>query len=393
MLLNLLLKKLIRNHSGFIRMITARLGLGMSVFLLLIAVQIQTNYHYLLSGSNNKDSIADFLVINKKLDNNTLGSTELNQQLITEIAKQPFTQSIGILSPSRFKASIESISNQFPFYTDISFESVPPNFIDLKNIEFTWEPNAPYVPVIVPNMFLDIYNFQFSLSQNLPQLTPAIVKMIVFKLTVHGKNGPVSFNAKIVGLSDRMSSMLVPTEFVEWGNKYAGYTSNTNFSRLVIKTSDPSNPLLAEFLEKNNLSTNTEKLRFSKYRKVIDTVVNISGFTGLIMLVFAMIIFTLFIQITIANCRQEIMLLITLGASPHQLSKFLMRQFYPGNLLSILIALLLVIVLQIILKITLEKQLIILPTVISPYTVLIALSLSVLVWIVSRNAIRKHIDS
>ncbi len=392
-MLNPLLKKLIRNQSGLIRMITARLGLGMAVFLLLTAVQIQTNYHYLLNGSNSKDSIADFLVINKKLDNNNLGNTELNQKLISEIAKQPFTQSIGLLSPSRFKASIESISNQFPFYTDISFESVPNNFIDIKDIQFTWEPNDAYVPVIVPNMFLDIYNFQFSLSQNLPQLTPSIVKMVVFKLTVHGKNGPVSFNAKIVGLSDRISSMLVPTEFIEWGNKYAGYNASSNFSRLVIKTNDPSNPLLAEFLEKNNLSTNTDKLRYSKYRKVIDAVVSISGFTGLIMLVFAIIIFTLFIQITIANCRQEIILLITLGASPNQLYKFLMRQFYPGNLLSILFALLLLIVLQITLKTTLDKQMILIPTFISVYTICIAFTLSILVWIVTKNAIKKHIDS
>lgn len=392
-MLNLLLKKLIQNHSGVYRMIIARFGLGIAIFLLLVAVQIQTNYHFLLDGSNNKDSIADFLVINKKLDDNSLGNTQLNQQLINDLSKQPFTQSIGILSPSLFKASIESISNQFPFYTDISFESVPSNFIDLKNIEFTWDSNSAYVPVIVPNMFLDIYNFQFSLSQNLPQLTPAIIKMIVFKLTVHGKNGPVSFNAKIVGLSDRISSMLVPTEFINWGNKYAGYNSNNNISRLVIKTNDPSNPLLASFLEKNNLSTNTDKLRYSKYRKVIDIVVSISGLTGLIMLTFAVIIFTLFIQITIANCKQEIILLITLGASPTQLSKFLLRQFFPGNLLSILFALLLVIALQVVLKLTLEKQLILLPTLISPFTALIAIALSILVWIVSRNAIKKHIHS
>lgn len=392
-MLNLLLKKLIQNHSGVYRKIIARFGLGIAIFLLLVAVQIQTNYHFLLDGSNNKDSIADFLVINKKLDDNSLGNTQLDQQLINDLSKQPFTQSIGILSPSLFKASIESISNQFPFYTDISFESVPSNFIDLKNIEFTWDSNSAYVPVIVPNMFLDIYNFQFSLSQNLPQLTPAIIKMIVFKLTVHGKNGPVSFNAKIVGLSDRISSMLVPTEFINWGNKYAGYNSNNNISRLVIKTNDPSNPLLASFLEKNNLSTNTDKLRYSKYRKVIDIVVSISGLTGLIMLTFAVIIFTLFIQITIANCKQEIILLITLGASPTQLSKFLLRQFFPGNLLSILFALLLVIVLQVLLKLTLEKQLILLPTLISPYTALIAIALSILVWIVSRNAIKKHIHS
>jgi len=392
-LLNHLLKKLIRNQSGIIRMVTSRIGLGIAVFLLLTAIQIQSNYHFLLNSNNNKDSIADFLVINKTLDNNSLGNTKLDQALINEIAKQPFTESVGMLTPSRFKASIQSISNQFPFFTDISFESVPSSFIDVKNVSFAWDPSAKYVPVIVPNMFLDIYNFQFSLSQNLPQLTPAIVKMIVFKLTVYGKNGPVSFNAKIVGLSDRISSMLVPAEFIKWGNNYAETQSDNEVSRIVLKTNDPSNASIASFLKKNNLSTNTEKLRYSKYRKVIDTVVAIAGFTGGLMLLFALIIFTLFIQLTIANCKQEIILLITLGAAPRQLAKFLLGQFYPGNLLSIASATTLIAALQYGLQLFLEKQLIFIPSFISLFTLLTAVALSILLWYVTKKSIQKHINN
>lgn len=390
-MLNLLLKKLIRNHSGAVRMVTSKIGLSIAVFLLLTAVQIQSNYHFLLNNPNNKDSIADFLVINKTLDNNNLSNSKLEQSLIDEIAKQPFTESVGILTPSRFKASIQSISNQFPFYTDISFESVPSTFIDVKNVPFTWDPSATFVPVIVPNMFLDIYNFQFSLSQNLPQLTPSIVKMIVFKLTVYGKNGPISFNAKIVGLSDRISSMLVPAEFIKWGNNYAETKSENEVSRLVLKTNDPSNAAIASFLKKNNLSTNTEKLRYSKYRKVIDTVVAIAGLTGGLMLLFALIIFTLFIQLTIANCKEEIILLITLGAAPSQLSKFLLRQFYPGNLFSIVVATILIALLQYLLKLFLEKQLIFIPSFISWITLITSIGLIFLLWIVTKKAIHKHI--
>lgn len=392
-MLNLLLKKLIRNHSGVVRMVTSKIGLTIAVFLLLTAVQIQSNYHFLLNSPNNKDSIADFLVINKTLDNNNLSNSKLEQSLIDEIAKQSFTESVGILTPSRFKASIQSISNQFPFYTDISFESVPSTFIDVKNVPFTWDPSAAFVPVIVPNMFLDIYNFQFSLSQNLPQLTPSIVKMIVFKLTVYGKNGPISFNAKIVGLSDRISSMLVPAEFIKWGNNYAETKSENEVSRLVLKTNDPSNAAIASFLKKNNLSTNTEKLRYSKYRKVIDTVVAIAGLTGGLMLVFALIIFTLFIQLTIANCKEEIILLITLGAAPSQLSKFLLRQFYPGNLFSIIVATILITVLQYLLKIILAKQLIFIPSFISWITLATSIGLIFLLWIVTKKAIQKHISA
>ncbi len=45
-----------------------------------------------------------------------------------------------------------------------------------------------------------------------------------------------------------------------------------------------------------------------------------------------MLIFTLFIQLTISSCKDEIRLLLTLGASPKQLKRFLMQQFFPTNI-------------------------------------------------------------
>lgn len=387
----LLLKKIILNQSGKAKIFIARLGLTIAIFLLLTAIQIQSNYDFLLNNQSNKDSIGDFLVINKVLNNETLGNTTIDSTMISKLKKQPFTEAVGLLTPSRFKASIQSISNRFPFYTDISFESIPNTFIDIKNIDFSWSPEADFVPVIIPNMFLDIYNFQFSISQNLPQLSPEIVKMIVFKITVYSNKGPVHFNAKIIGFSDRIASMLVPTEFIEWGNAYAETTESKQISRLVIKTKDPSDPAISQFFKQNNLDTNDDKLRFSKYRKIIEVVVSIAGFTGLIMLLFSMLIFTLFIQLNITNSKEEITLLIILGASPYQLSKFLFRRFFPGNLLSILTSVLLVSLLQFTLENFLETQAILIPAYISISTWITGIFLIVLLWIITARTIRKYI--
>jgi len=390
-LFNILLKKIILKQAGKSKILIARFGLGIAIFLLLTAIQIQSNYDFLLNNQTNKDSIGDFLVIKKVLNNETIGNTNIDSSLIAKLRKQPFTESVGILTPSRFKASIQSISDRFPFYTDISFESVPDSFIDISNSNFSWKPDADFVQVIVPNMFLDIYNFQFSISQNLPQLSPEIVKMIVFKITVYGKKGPVHFNAKIVGFSDRIASMLVPTQFIEWGNLYAETTENNTVSRLVIKTKDPSNPAISRFFKENNLDTNDEKLRFSKYRKIIDTVVSIAGFTGFIMLVFSVLIFTLFIQLNIANSREEIALLIILGASPLQLSGFLFRRFFPGNLISILLSIVLVSVLQFTFQQFLVSQSIFIPAFISFTTVITGVVLIAVLWIITARTIRKYI--
>lgn len=388
---NTILKKLIKSGAGKTKFWIASVGLFIAILLLLTAVQLQINYGNLLNNKNNRDSIANFLVVNKVLTDSNLGNTMLDTALINNIRQQPFTNAVGLLTPSRFKASIQSSSDRFPFYTDISFESVPAEFIDVANEKWVWNEQSPFVPIIIPTMFLDIYNFQFSFSQNLPQLTPDVVKMIVFKLNLYAPNGTITLNGKIVGFSDRISSMMVPEEFMQWGNKQFSTTTKKEVSRLVIKTKDPGNPQLSAYLKQKNLTTDADKIRFSKYRKVVDTVVAISGITGLLMLLFALLIFTLFIQLTIASCKEEIILLITIGASPTQLSKFLMKQFFPQNIWIIASVLVVLSLVQYALNLFLIKQYIFVSPALSLYTFLIALLLIALFWLVNRNTIKAYI--
>jgi len=389
--LNLILKKIIRDGVGSTKKVTALVGLSVAIFLLLTSIQLQINYHNLLNNKNNKDSIANFLVINKILTDATLGKTTIEDSIIKDIKQQPFTESVGELTPSKFKASIESNSSRFPFYTDISFESVPKDFIDVQGTDWYWNEQSPYVPIIIPTLFLDFYNFQFSISQDLPQLTPDIIKMILFKVSIHYKTGTISYNAKIVGFSDRISSMIVPQEFMNWGNHQFSTDTINTISRLIIRTKDPGSPLLSEYLKKHQLTTDADKTRFSKYRKVVDTVVYIAGITGGLLLAFALLVFTLFIQITIASCKEEILLLIVLGTSPKQLGNFLIKRFFPTNIWLIVGAIITVSFLQFFLYKLLEIQHIHIDKFISGYTIALASLLLLLIWWVNKRTIRRYI--
>ena len=184
-MLQQLLKKLIKTASGRTRWALAIIGLSVALLLMLTAIQLQVNYNSLLHNKTNQDSIANFLVVNKVLNTESYNHTTLSDSTITQLKQQSFTDDVGVLTPSCFKASIQSNSERFPFYTDIAFESVPSSFIDINDKNWAWDENSPYIPMIAPNMFLDFYNFEFSISQNLPQLTQDIVKMIVFKVNIN----------------------------------------------------------------------------------------------------------------------------------------------------------------------------------------------------------------
>lgn len=391
--LTILLKKLIKTGAGRTKFAMAIIGLSVALLLILASVQIQMNYNELLRGNDNKDSIANFLVINKILTDRNLKNATLSETEINDIKAQPFTDAVGILHTSKFKASIQSSSDQFPFYTDIAFESVPDSFIDVTTKEWTWNEENSFVPIIVPSMFLDIYNFQFSLSQGLPQLTREVVKMIFFKVNIYAQDGTVhSLRGRVVGFSDRISSLLVPQSFMDWANQQYGSIDNRSPSRIIIRTKDPGNPALNSYLKEKQLSTDQDKTRFSKYRQIVETVVNISGLTGLLMFLFAMLIFTLFIQLTISSCKEEIRLLLTLGASPKQLKRFLMRQFFPVNMIIVFISLIILSGLQYWAYMLLSAQNASISPFISPSTLIAAVFILLFIWIINNVNTRKYIN-
>ena len=175
-MLNRLLKKLIQTSSGRTRFILAVVGLSVALLLILASVQIEANYNDLLNGKSNQDSIANFLVVNKTVTDKTVGATNLTDAEIADLKNQPFVDAIGILTPCRFKVAAQSVSDQIPFYSEIFFESVPDEFIDVQSNDWKWDSNSRFIPMIVPNQFLDMYNFGFATSQDLPQLTQDLVK-------------------------------------------------------------------------------------------------------------------------------------------------------------------------------------------------------------------------
>ncbi len=391
-MLDQLLKKLIRNAAGQTKFVLAVIGLSTALILILSAVQLQSNYYELLNGKNNQDSIANFLVVNKSLTDQNVGSSSLSEKQLTDLKKQTFTESIGTLTVSRYKASIQSNSQLFPFYTDIAFESVPEEFIDVNTKEWHWDEQALFLPIIVPNQFLDFYNFQYSFSQNLPQLTPQVVKMVSFKVTIQGNGQSYHLNGRVVGFSNRISSMLVPQNFMGWANyKFSSTSTLRQPSRVIIKTKDAGNPELNNYLKKAGLITDADKTRFSRYRQVVDFVVNISGITGLLMFTFALLIFSLFIQLTIASCKEEIELLILIGNSPKNIGRFLMKRFFPPNVFIILIGLISVTIAQYFLANYLISKQVILSPYISLYTILAAILVLIVIAVMNYITIQKYL--
>ncbi len=391
-MLHQLLTKIINTGIGGTRRWLASIGLFVAVLLILLAMQLQVNYNNLLYGSSNRDSIANFLVINKVVDGNKMDNS-LTSKEINQLRQQPFVQAVGELTNSRFKVSAQSPSNQVPFYTDLFFESVPNQFIDVQNKGWTWKQGDVTIPMIVPNQFLDLYNFGFAPSQNLAQLSQDMVMALPVVINVQHPGGLQTFTGRVVGFSDRISSVLVPENFLDWANKQFGTRQQANTSRVVIRTADAGDPALAVYLKNNGLKTDAEKTRFSKYRLIVDVVVKASASTGVVLLLFALLVFSLFVQLTIAATSADIQLLVSLGTSPTQLQRFLMQKFMPANLIICAVCLVTVWLVQFAAQQFLINQQLLISPMLSLYTVAAALAIILVLWLVTKATVRKYIFS
>ncbi|MCF6401961.1 hypothetical protein L3C95_03695 [Chitinophaga filiformis] len=390
-----LLKKIIQTGIGKSRLIMAAGGLGIAMILLLIAIQAHTDFDQLLHNQRNANESADFLIINKKITNAMMGQnakSEFTPAEITDLQKQPFTEAFGFITSNQYKVTAAA-PGDLHFYTDMFFESVPDSFIDVKNDEWKWTPGDNTIPIILPNDFLNLYNFGFALSQDLPQISQETVKALPMKITISQGLMAEEFTGRIVGFSDRISSFLVPVSFMDWANGKFGAGQTPSPSRVIIKTKDPSNPLLSRYLEEKGYTTNQDKIKYSKTKLIVQTIVSVIGFFGLILLVFALLVFSMFIQLVIASCKKEIQLLVTLGTAPRQLQRYLMRQFVPLYIAIGIAALLLVAALQW----WASTKLAVHDMFISPWiavgTACAALLVLVLVYIVNRVNVRKYINA
>ena len=390
-----LLKKIIQTGIGRSRLIMAAGGLGIAMILLLIAIQAHSDFDQLLHSQQNANESADFLVINKKITNAMMGQrgqSVFTAAEIADIRQQSFIDAFGFITSNQYKVTAAA-PGDLHFYTDMFFESVPDSFIDVKNEEWKWTPTDNTIPIILPNDFLNLYNFGFALSQDLPQISQETVKAIPMKITISKGLMTQEFTGRIVGFSDRISSFLVPGSFMEWANGKFGSGEATSPSRVIIKTKDPSNPTLVKYLEDKGYTTNQDKIKYSKTKMIVQTIVSVIGFFGVILLLFALLVFSMFIQLVIASCKKEIQLLVTLGTAPRQLQRYLMRQFVPLYIAIGVVALLLVAALQWWASGQLAAHDMAVAPWIATGTGVAAVAVIVLVYLVNRINVRKYINA
>ena len=288
------------------------------------------NIQHLLKGNVVRKDGFDFISITKTITNETMGQTEKNlfhKADIDELKSKKFIDDVSPLLANQFRVQL-SAGSIIPFSTDLFIETLDDNFIDTVPSTFTWQEGQIDIPLIFSSDFLEIYNV-FAPGQDLPQVSPETISSISVIITCEGNGLKQNFRARVVALSDRINSVLVPKTFLQWANKTFGNSNTINASRLYLKTKDANNTELLNYLDQKNFKVNKDKTKFGRVKQVLQGVFSALGIFGLLVVILALMLFSFYLQLVIARSRDNLQLLITLGYSPGWLSKNVSRQFVP----------------------------------------------------------------
>lgn len=313
-------------------------GLAVGVLLLLCCVQMYININQLLRDKNPRKNGYDFISVTKNITNQNMGNdNRFSDADIEDLKKQPFIADAAPLISNQFRAKA-SAGNIIPFSTDLFLESVKNDFIDTLPPSFKWEEGQQDVPIIFSADFLEMYNV-FAPAQDLPQLSESSIGAVNIILECYAPDGTThNFRGHIVAVSDRINSIIVPENFLLYGNKVFGNNATQPAARVYIKTTDANSAELQNFLAQKDYHVNKDKTKFGRIKSTLQAIVAGLGALAVLVVLLSVLLFSFYLQLMISRSKDNLQLLLTLGYSPLWLSKTVAKKWIPVYAAIILIA-------------------------------------------------------
>lgn len=328
--------------------------LFVGITLLSFAVMIWASFNDLLEG---KEALGGtFLTINKSIPDEKIVEQKLNVFTPIEIQvikAHPQVTDVGIYNTAAFPVSVTFKGDTVSYTSDIFIEAVPDRFIDKLPLGWAWHPGNKDVPVIISKEFLNLYNFGFAPNESVPQLTEGTIITLNFELTIGGARYKETYNTRVVGFSNRISSIIAPSDFIEYANKFFTSHEVTPPTRLILKVKDPSDASFTAFLDERNYHTNSDLDRLSKIRLILQQASIGVSIVVAFAFVFAVLLFIVFAQLMLSKTNDAARLLYLIGYHPVFLHRYLLLRY----ILIVSLTAALSFVLSVVLQIRLAKYL------------------------------------
>lgn len=315
--------KLVRHSLNVLQVVAYTLSACVGLCILFFAVYCYFDYTQYIK----KDAALfakEFVVVSKKvsmLQTITQTHTYFSQREIQEIKKQKFFTAVDAFESSQFTIKLYTDSDKLPpIRTDLFFESVPNQYIQADMIDWHWREGQTFIPIIFPQNFLSLYNYGFAPGQGLPQLSESVFTKIPLKIKITGNGLQQIYDARVVGFSQRINTILVPQTFLLWANKTYAQQKSVGASRLILACDNIANPKIFEYITRKNFQIQDESLVNSKLAFYLKLTLSVVGFIGLLITFLAVWLLIFSFQLILEKNKEKIQNLHYLGFSIREIA-------------------------------------------------------------------------
>jgi len=317
-----MLNKLLYKNQDKKQLVIAIIGAFMGITFLI------TSIHYLIKvndfGKGSDILGPNTIIVQKKVTNSSslnMTKTDFSENEIKKIKAEPFIQDVQPVISNNFDVSFETADPMVPrFRSDIFIQTVDQKFLDVKSTKWHWKEGDQFVPIIMPRDFLVMLN-TFMSSSGIPQISDDLAMDIKFKFTLKGETEKEWVDARIIGFTNEVSSILVPESFMEYGN--AKYTSGKEkkITQIMISGKESEFGLVEDLLKKRGLESKNAQMVVGRLKSVVGTLFLVVLGISIIAVFVSGLVLIQYMQLLMSRNAYEVRTLLRIGFFPQVVIK------------------------------------------------------------------------
>jgi len=293
-----------------------------------------TSIHYLIRvnefGEGEDILGSNTMIIQKKITNLNslnLSRTDFSDKEIKSLRNERFTEMIQPILSNSFDVSLQTDSELVPYLrTDVFVQSVENDFTKIDPEKWKWTEGDEFVPIILPREFLVMLN-TFASAKGIPPISDDLAKSIGFKFTLSTNNKKKMEKVRIVGFTNEVSAIMVPSSFMKYGNKNFPSEEPAKITQLMLTVKEGLFGEFKNYLEKRSLESKENSMIVGKLKSVAGTLFSVLIGISMITVFLAGLVLIQYAQLLISRNEYEIRTLLRQGYSPRKVTKTILFYF------------------------------------------------------------------
>lgn len=321
---NNIIWKLLRQHISKGQLIGFAIANLIGLTIVLLAVQF---YRDVRPVFNDEESFIrkDYLLITRAVTGAGAmmgNNSEFSDADISDLEGQPWCRQVGRFLNSDFAIDARlGVGSGHAMRSQFFFEAIPDEFIDIDPDQWGFNTAKPDVPVIISRDYLSLYNFGFAATQGMPKISEGQAEMIPLEFTLSGNGKRDVMPGRIVGFSNRLNTVIVPEEFMEWANARYGTGIKQQPQRLIVEVSSPGDVKIEQYMDEHHYEVAGDKMSTSKANYFLTVISGIVIAVGIIISLLSFFVLMLSIYLLLQKNTRKLQDLLLLGYSPREVSK------------------------------------------------------------------------